>query len=80
MRLEKVFQAMVKAPADPAPRLEAGRICLRNGQVSEGLRWLSGVLDLVPITSPPTKSWPTTSNPRATPPSPSTTAPAPANL
>ena len=52
MRLEKVFQAMVKAPADPAPRLEAGRICLRNGQVSEGLRWLSGVLDLVPDHKP----------------------------
>ncbi len=47
-RLEKVFEAMVKAPADPGPRLEAGRICLRNGQVSEGLRWLSGVLELVP--------------------------------
>jgi predicted Zn-dependent protease len=52
MRLEKVFQAIVKAPADPAPRLEAGRICLRNGQVSEGLRWLSGVLDLVPNHKP----------------------------
>lgn len=46
--LDATFQAMVKAPSDPAPRLEAGRICLRNGQVSEGLRWLSGVLDLVP--------------------------------
>lgn len=46
--LDAAFQAMVKAPSDPEPRLEAGRICLRNGQVSEGLRWLSGVLDLVP--------------------------------
>ncbi|MCI0641745.1 MAG: tetratricopeptide repeat protein, partial [Gemmataceae bacterium] len=47
-RLEKAFQGMVKDPADPAPRLEAGRLCLRNGQVTEGLRWLFGVLDLVP--------------------------------
>jgi predicted Zn-dependent protease len=52
MRLDKVFQQTVKAPADPGPRLEAGRICLRNGQVSEGLRWLSGVLDLVPDHKP----------------------------
>lgn len=48
MQLEKVFQAMVKAPSDPEPRLQAGRLCLRNGQVSEGLRWLYGILDLVP--------------------------------
>jgi len=47
-QLDATFQAMVKAPIDPEPRLEAGRICLRNGQVTEGLRWLSGVLDLVP--------------------------------
>ncbi len=46
--LEKAFQVIVKTPADPAPRLEAGRICLRNGQVSEGLRWLHGALELVP--------------------------------
>lgn len=46
--LDAAFQAMVKAPSDPEPRLQAGRICLRNGQVTEGLRWLSGVLDLVP--------------------------------
>jgi len=50
--LEKAVQAMVKSPADPAPRLEAGRICLRNGQVEEGIRWLSGVLDLVPDHGP----------------------------
>jgi predicted Zn-dependent protease len=48
MRLDKVFQSMVKAPSDPALRLEAGRICLRNGQEMEGLRWLYGALDLVP--------------------------------
>jgi predicted Zn-dependent protease len=47
-RLEKVVGAMMKAPNDPAPRLEAGQICLRNGQVAEGLRWLYGVLELAP--------------------------------
>jgi predicted Zn-dependent protease len=52
MRLEKVFQAMVKAPSDPGPRLEAGQICMRNGQIAEGLRWLTGVLDLVPDHKP----------------------------
>jgi hypothetical protein len=52
MLLEKAVQAMVKTPADPAPRLEAGRICLRNGQVSEGLRWLYGILELVPNHKP----------------------------
>jgi Flp pilus assembly protein TadD len=52
MGLEKALQAMVQAPTDPAPRLEAGRICLRNGQVAEGLRWLSGVLELVPDHKP----------------------------
>jgi predicted Zn-dependent protease len=46
--LDAAFQAMVKAPSDPEPRLEAGRICLRNQQIAEGLRWLSGVLDLDP--------------------------------
>lgn len=46
--LDEAFQATIKTPADPAPRLEAGRICLRNGQTAEGLRWLYGVLDLVP--------------------------------
>ncbi len=46
--LEKAFTAMAKAPGDPAPRREAGRICLRNGQVTEGLRWLDGALELAP--------------------------------
>jgi predicted Zn-dependent protease len=46
--LDAAFQAMVKAPNDLEPRLEAGRICLRNRQTVEGLRWLSGVLDLDP--------------------------------
>jgi predicted Zn-dependent protease len=46
--LEKTLAAMAKAPNDPGPRRQAGEICLRNGQVSEGLRWLSGVLDMNP--------------------------------
>jgi predicted Zn-dependent protease len=46
--MEKAFAATVKAPSDPGPRLEAGRICLRNGQVTEGLRWLHGALELDP--------------------------------
>src|SRR5207244_3770988 len=48
IRLEKVFEATVRAPADPDPRLEAGQICLRNGQVTEGLRWLYGALEAAP--------------------------------
>ncbi len=46
--LEKVVEAIGKAPADPALRLQAGRICLRMGQKSEGLRWLHGVLAIAP--------------------------------
>jgi predicted Zn-dependent protease len=47
-RLDKLLQAIVKNPRDPAPRREAGRICLRNGQTAEGLRWLQGALDIAP--------------------------------
>ncbi len=50
--LEKAFQAMVKSPSDPTPRLQAGRICLRNGQIQEGLRWLAGALELAPNHKP----------------------------
>jgi predicted Zn-dependent protease len=50
--LEKAFTAMAKAPNDPGPRREAGRICLRNGQVAEGLRWLDGALELAPDDKP----------------------------
>jgi tetratricopeptide (TPR) repeat protein len=52
LRLEQVFQEMVAAPSDPMPRLEAGRICLRNGQITEGLRWLFGALELAPQHKP----------------------------
>jgi tetratricopeptide (TPR) repeat protein len=48
IRLEKVFAATVRAPTDPAPRLEAGQLCLRNGQAAEGLRWLNGALEVAP--------------------------------
>jgi len=48
IRIEKVFDAIVKAPDDPALRLEVGQICLRNGQAQEGLRWLHGALELNP--------------------------------
>jgi Flp pilus assembly protein TadD len=50
--LEKTLAAMGKAPNDPKPRREAGEICLRNGQVSEALRWLYGVLDMNPNDKP----------------------------
>jgi tetratricopeptide (TPR) repeat protein len=52
IRLEKAFTSTVRAPADPAPRLEAGQICLRNGQVAEGLRWLYGALEVAPRHKP----------------------------
>jgi Flp pilus assembly protein TadD len=52
VQLDKAVQAMVKKPGDPGPRLEAGRICLRNGQVAEGLRWLAGALELDPNHKP----------------------------
>ncbi len=47
-RLEKVFEAVIKTPDDAAPRVEAGRICLRNGQFQEAARWLQGALQLAP--------------------------------
>jgi tetratricopeptide (TPR) repeat protein len=52
VRLEKVFTSTVHAPADPAPRLEAAQICLRNGQAEEGLRWLYGALEVAPACKP----------------------------
>jgi tetratricopeptide (TPR) repeat protein len=55
-RLEKVVASSVNHPDDPAPRLEAGEICLRNGQDAEGLRWLFGILDRVPDYKPAHKA------------------------
>lgn len=46
--LEKTAAEMSKAPKDLKPRQTAGEICLRNGQVAEGLRWLHGILDMAP--------------------------------
>ncbi len=55
-RLEKAVEAMIKNPSDPEPRLLAGQICLRNGQVAEGLRWLNGALERKPDHKPTHRS------------------------
>jgi predicted Zn-dependent protease len=47
-RLDALLKAVVSRPRDPAPRREAGMICLRNGQPAEGLRWLYGALEVAP--------------------------------
>jgi predicted Zn-dependent protease len=46
--LEEAFHRVVKEPRAPEPRLQAGRICLRNGRADEGERWLLSALELVP--------------------------------
>lgn len=46
--LEETFHRVVKNPRDPEPRLEAGRICLRNGRADEGERWLLSALAQAP--------------------------------
>ncbi len=48
VRLDALLKQVVESPKDPAPRLEAGRICLRNNQGDEGLRWLHGALEIAP--------------------------------
>lgn len=47
-RLDELLKEVVKNPRDPGPRREAGLICLRNGQASEGLRWLLGAVEINP--------------------------------
>jgi len=47
-RLEVLLKVVVNNPRDPAPRREAGMICLRNGQPAEALRWLEGALEIAP--------------------------------
>lgn len=47
-RLDGLLKDVVKNPRDPEPRREAGLICLRNGQVNEGLRWLLGAVEIAP--------------------------------
>ena len=39
---------LISLHSDPAPRREAGLICLRNGQTAEGLRWLQGAVEVAP--------------------------------
>jgi tetratricopeptide (TPR) repeat protein len=46
--LAEVTGAISRAPRDPGPRCEAGRILLRNGHDEEGLRWLASALQLQP--------------------------------
>jgi Flp pilus assembly protein TadD len=52
VQLDALLKAVVNSPRDPAPRREAGLICLRNGQSAEGLRWLHGVLEIAPNDKP----------------------------
>lgn len=47
-RMDELLKAVVNGPRDPAPRREAGLICLRNGQPAEALRWLQGALEAAP--------------------------------
>jgi Tfp pilus assembly protein PilF len=51
-RLEAVLVRVGKAPSDPAPRVEAGLICLRTGKEREGLRWLLSALQQAPRDGP----------------------------
>src|SRR5207302_1235336 len=48
VRLDALLKAVINNPRDPAPRREAGLICLRNGQPTEALRWLQGALGVAP--------------------------------
>jgi Flp pilus assembly protein TadD len=48
VHLDRLLKAVVNNPRDPAPRREAGMICLRNGQPAEGLRWLQGAVEIAP--------------------------------
>ena len=46
--LEKTFAEVVESVDDPEPRSRAGRICLRNGQAAEAMRWFAGALEIAP--------------------------------
>jgi predicted Zn-dependent protease len=50
--LVRVMKKALRSPSDPEPRLQAGRICLRNGQDRQGLRWLQGALQIEPQHAP----------------------------
>jgi tetratricopeptide (TPR) repeat protein len=47
-RFDSLMKAVIEAPQDPAPRREAGLVCVRNGRTAEGLRWLRGALGIAP--------------------------------
>ncbi len=51
-RINEVMLDIHAHPADPAPRHEAGRILLRNGQEQEGRRWLENALQQDPYYRP----------------------------
>jgi tetratricopeptide (TPR) repeat protein len=51
-RLEALNRAVGQAPESACLRHEAGVICLRNGQEREGLRWLTGALQVEPFHGP----------------------------
>jgi len=51
-RLAEAADQAMQAPDDPRPRLQAGLICLRNGQDRPGLRWLLGALQVDPAHRP----------------------------
>src|SRR5437899_3870696 len=42
--LAELTRKITASPKEPAPRNEAGLICLRNGQEQEGVRWLLSAL------------------------------------
>jgi tetratricopeptide (TPR) repeat protein len=46
--LRAAFEKVLKDPTSPEPRLEAGLICIRNGQDDEGARWLLSALEQAP--------------------------------
>jgi Tfp pilus assembly protein PilF len=51
-RLEAVSREALTHPRNPAPRVEAGQLCLKNGHDLEGLRWLHGALQIDPAFAP----------------------------
>jgi tetratricopeptide (TPR) repeat protein len=51
-RLKELAQLVVKTPWEIGLRYEAGVICLRYGKEPEGLRWLTGVLQMDPFHRP----------------------------
>jgi Flp pilus assembly protein TadD len=47
-RLDELSRAAAAEPGNLQVRLEAGQICLRNGQSAEAIRWFSGALQIDP--------------------------------